>query len=1408
MKVSEIVRFGKERCFNGAVQTEWFYDSERVDLVAKSYMFHGPKYFGVSEADINLSRHKLIDTASFALNIAQKLVSKRPDNCFSMTIAGYGAGKSHLVVSLASLFAQTGDLSNEIIDNIEIADRMIAESIRELHKKKNLVIVLNGMNNFNLDAEVLKCVRLALEQNDISDDVLRDLTKSYDIARHFVERTFAIAQQKFENEADSQGLSLKGDNLKGYLLSNVESDAKVLRCINNVYVDFNGDSIRWDRGLAAGDILAELAVLLCGENKPFNKILFLFDEFGRFVEYVAANPEIAGEAALQQIFEAVQNANGTIIFTGFMQSELDTYLKRIEKTANIGRYIGRYKSSENLFLSSNFETILANVLQKIDEKKHETAIGSAISRYKDYHNKMENALNRWDKTLNKKSVWTDSGIYNTVILRGCYPLHPCTVWLLSNMNDWMQQRSAIAFTAEMVEKISGAEIENGWLPYVYPVNIIDSSIYDEMLNAEEGGRVQSQYCMLYRDITFKIGDKLSTNEMLVLRAVLITNIARFSFYNKADALLAIRYCSNLREEEIITALKSLENLHGVVAFDDNTKTFDLIAEANGFNEFKRVYSRYRIMTKNASIDDLDEALRKELSLLADIETAFGQEHHISSLEWKFKKTLLDSKGITKEQIAIKIRVLEGNISGEEYRGELIFAYCAENAEVEVARISAIHQEMQLANATIIIVFLDDCEGEILTALTAKNVLNRFSSGDHERFEKHISGQHKAQDKKIVRKFNALVQDRQIISDDELIPYQGRLNHLCTERFGAIFTKAVPFMFDGFENKTPTAARRYLANICTKMYDRTLLNIQSYNALTSDEKNRVKATLAVGVNTSWQVYNNSCMFVKPVNALALEIFNELEGNLKNATEALALMQLFGRYTKKPYSMNSNALALFVFYYIAYEDKNVLCYYGKDKLQPSHVSEKIFKKQKLDPRELIKIRLQKNENANRDILQELCKEIMSCTIVEQCQQYKKKLDDMTAQEGITADNQLVVAAASARLDEGISLRNSIYEKIDKANDLISEAKSSFSIQKFYRVFNYYVDTSAPVSPQLPFEYSDHYKKQMDDLKANVDIILRKNALKGIGLISCNITQLSQFKGITANIAKALREHDYEDYAKAIELRYQTVDEDLLARQKYEAMLVELDKDIAMAADVNSLGYSSCVTYMEKMQGWDRFFDATKDMPDSLMKAIKDKISKAMDMLSKRIGELSDVCRNTIAQVEANESIEMVENLKEKLIVLSDIGLQENDVIRIASVLKEIGAAQKEIENIPGTLDALKDYINFIPKEKYGSCLVLVDAEVRRRISQLQAQQARWVERFIISTEENISSMTDYECTNWLNCTAELPQYLDNETIKRYKELVIQVEARMHKSRVDGVLQMYSKLTDQEKLEVQRAITQGTY
>ena len=1386
MKVSQIVSFSKESFFNGAVQTEWFYDDTKVGAIAESYVFHGPKYYGVSDADVAAGGHRLLDTASFAKNLANKLYSDKPDNSFVMTIAGYGTGKSHLAVCLGALFSGENELTDTIAQNISNADHEIGQYIKDINTKKNLVIVLNGMNNFNLDAEVLRCARLSLARFGVSDKLLQKLTKSYDIARHFVENMFSLFQDKFNAAANNNGMNIQGTALKNYLLSHVESDNKVIDVINSVYEAVTGDKIAWDRGLSAGDVLLTLQEELCGDGKPFNKVLLLFDEFGRYIEYTAANPTIAGDAALQQIFEAVQTATGKIIFAGFIQNELKAYLNRIEKTANITRYIDRYRTAcENLFLSSNFETILANILMK-SGPEFDRVVGNAVERYNNYHTKIQSALSRWDRSAVKKSVWVTTDLYKSVILKGCYPLHPITVWLLSGSHQWMQQRSTLAFAAEMFDQVSSSEIDSTWLPYIYPVQLIDSGIFNEMLNSEEKGLVSSQYCMLYRDILVKIGDKLSDLEKTILKAVLVVNMGRMAFRDKDDAIMAIRYCSNVTEDEVKHALKEI---HGVVAFDEHAKTYDLIAEANGFNEFKRIFAKYRLGVKS-TIDDLDEAVLAQIGLTTPVETSFGQDNQISTTEWGFDRLLVDAAEISESYLRNAMYSTTENCDGEKLRGVLIYAYCHKNPEREIERIKSLCKSLSLKNHPIIVLFLDDTEGEILTALIIKKALQKFSVADKERFRKHIADQQRSQNNKIIRKFTSSVAQRLMITETGIESYSVRINVLCTQCFARLFTKTVPFPFDGFENKVKTQAKGTLTSICVGLLNQTLMNSQVYSSLTPKDKNRVVAVMSTKSSHSWKIFDDNCRLVDPGHPIVRNIVSEVVQKLESG-ERYSVFALFGNYLLAPYGLNDNALALLVSYFVAYYGNRYTYSIANERLSERHWSDS---KGKLKLPEIRKICIQKNANVNVDLVGELCKKVLATTVVEQCVSLKNELEELLLQEGETPENKFLVAQAKLHLDEGIRLRKIIYDKAASIQSVINETKKKFSISAVLKALVSIPSLTQYIEDGRPFTYSDNYKQVIEKLRCEATEILNQSYLITIQNLKCDITQLSQCKSNYARYAKILRENGMEEYAVSTEKRLQELETELLAKQHYENSLVECEKDLTLSGSVNK--YRECEELRSKLSSWGAFFDNAKDLPVAVSGPLSAKIEQELTHLEAQIQKITEEYQLTVTSVLEAKTVADLRRIDSKMNQLAQQQLPEEWMHNILVLRDSISRAIAFIEALPHDLDALVHTITHLSEKGHPHCIVAIRCCAETAKLELEKAEKRWVDKYITVAERAYQTMTPPECTTWLDRTRTLPEYLGNETKQKYSRIKELIELQLHAARVDGVLSMYDALTPNEK------------
>ena len=1373
MLVNDLVKFNREKFYNGAVQTEWFYDDSKVPGISSCYVFHGPKYYGVSDADVKHGEHKLLDTASYVQIITQKVEEPQTDNNFVLTIARYGTGKSHLAVTIGALLSGDVKIQKAIIDNIGSVDADIASEIKKRTKKKNLIIALNGMKNFNLDSEVLRCVRETLEKNDIDDEVLRSITKTYDVAKYFINSNFESCSDDFVKAAKFSQLDIAKSRLKEYLLTNIESDSRVIDTVNIVFKKMTGDSLHWEQGISAGEIILKVSKELCGADKPFNKLVILFDEFGRYIEYVAANPAIAGDASLQQIFEAIQSVNGAALFVGFIQYELEAYLSHIDKSSSVIRYVGRYSTSEKYYLSSNFETILANLLQKNNTEKYDMTIERVLTRYKNYHDKMHRAMIRWAGGKIQKNVWTSNSLYKTIIMEGCYPLHPLTVWVLSNSEGWMQQRSILSFCADMYDAVSDESVEGDWLPYVYPVDIIDSGVFAEMLNSEEEGRVQSQNCMLYNEICSKIGDKLTFVEKQVLKAVLVTKVAGFRFYDKEDAFTAFRYCSNLKEEEIKAAVKKLEDRHGVISFDDQSKTYDLIAEANGFNEFKRIYARYKTGVQ-ADIENADEEILEALGITTPVETSFAQENHISSREWTFEKRLLNASSIDESYLNSLLRTLDSACDGETSRGAVVYAYCSNNSEYEIDRLSDLCAKLNIEDSPIIILFLDDPDGEILSSMTVKNTIKRFSVSDSERFAKHILSQNRDKGKRINQKFNAMVIERQRISSGGLITYSGRLNSLCTERFSKVYKSPVPFVFDGFEN------------------------VQSYQALSTADKNRVKSCLSTRVNHSWQVFNDSCQLVLPQNELMRDIYREAEETIPEE-DSISVYRLFGKYLHAPYGMNIYSYVLFVLYFIVKHEHYLLTYIGNERLTPDSLNNIIFKGQKFKLSDLQKVSIRRNLNVDIDLIANLCSEILENIDVYACGRLRKKLNDTIQTEGGGSSNQLIIGQARLRLDDGDRIRKSLDERKEKIQVFIDEAMAKLIPHKFVGIFAYVDSPSGVIESNLPYVYPQDYIEYMNDVQKKIKNYLGASFEKAIGSLVCSdITKVSGFQNTYSKTVKILREQGYEEQADLTEKRVGQIIEETKARNQYSQALGECEKDIALFSDVRNFTYSECETIKVKFDGWKRFF-LEASLPDAITTTLSSRIDEIIRATEERKKEIIEVVKEIDEEFAEAISLEDLHQIRKSIVSVRVGDLPDEMDAHLLEIMQMIDEVEVRVQKLPQSIDGLTSFIE--DKTNINRTVVLHEAKLLK--DRLMENQKEWVNNNIIPLKE--STMLDAQkCILWLERLREIPAYADAKTIRQSQDATDLVTKWLHNCRVQGVLSLYNSLTIEEKEEFIRLIT----
>lgn len=449
MKLSDVIEFRKDLFFEGAVQISWFEsDPKRRNLAASHFVFHGPDYHGVSDADIEKDEaFSLIDTASFTKEIITYL-DPNSDNYIplSLAIAGWGTGKSHLGLTLATLLSDpTADVSKRILKNLHAADVGIERDIRNIIEAWNyptLILPINGMDNFDLSAELSRQVLKQLREHDCDTTAIEDLSPRFHVAATFVERNFELRTNDFTERFDSDSTAESIVDLLN------DRDEIAYKKVNEVYEIATGNSIPATGQESPKQLIQTLCEHYCDDDGPFQNILIIFDEFGRYLEFAAEKPHLAGDAALQQLFEGVQDNADKCLLQCFIQYDLKAYVSRVsyEKRDSINRFIGRYDSGKKYYLSTNLETLFANLIEKKSTDVLEEY--SMSDQVKNENLQVHSRIQKWLPSTNRHAVWQDSDRFQKIVCQGCWPLHPLGTWLLCSMageGSELQQRSAVTF---------------------------------------------------------------------------------------------------------------------------------------------------------------------------------------------------------------------------------------------------------------------------------------------------------------------------------------------------------------------------------------------------------------------------------------------------------------------------------------------------------------------------------------------------------------------------------------------------------------------------------------------------------------------------------------------------------------------------------------------------------------------------------------------------------------------------------------------------------------------------------------------------------------------------------------------------------------------------------------------------
>lgn len=1406
MKIKDIIGLKKDIVFGGAVQTEWFYD-EKAKEIAENFVFHGPDFFGVIDDDIEFKAHKLMDTCTYTSMIANKLYNDDV-NPIILTIAGYGTGKSHLSVTLGSLFSRDKEDSTfkKIITNISNLNINIGKDILNKHDKPNLVLVINGMKDFNLNYEILNTAKKSLRQKGYGEEIFSEFTKAYNVAYKFLEKNYELLKEDFVRVCKNNGI--EKDNLEKYLKENIYTDI-VFDSINEVYKEFAGYYIRWDDGISSSDILKKLTEKLCGDKGEFNKILILFDEFGRYIEYASEYPNRAGDSALQQLFEAIQDADNKIIFNAFIQSDLKTYLSRVNKTSNISRYIGRYESGEKIYLSSNLETIFANLINKGDKVLFNQYIKGYFEKpiVEEKQKKVFDGLNRWIDNVGNRGIWKNYSKYKEIIVEGIYPLDPVATWLITDLSDWYQQRSALNFLMKSFSEIEEKEIhEFGTIPTIKAIDIINGDLFTELLLAEEEGRQKSEYCTVYDRLKIKYVDKLSKNEVDILSGILILKLCKFRTKSILDLKFALETITGLDKKIIEKAIVILEENYGIIGYDERNSTYDFIEDATGKNDFLRVLRRKR---NNINLDSSNLIGGDTLNILeisGIVESRFSKLNYIKSNEWNYTREINYLDNINELFISRIVKDFNESTSPDIAKGKLVYIYLDSECSVDSLEIfQNLYNKNNLDRYPFIFVLLDDKNDVLKEGLLLDRACKSFSQDEKMKFSKYINNYISDNTKLLKDTLKDLMLERMYVTKNGVEKIDERLVKLCDERFNELYPCIIPFDFVGFENKKIAVAKKAYVQI-SKLLIQDSINYQTISTLGQDVVNRIKSVLE-NSRSGWGVLSNQDNVIKlgtPKNIKVKKIFDLLDeefyrNNSINFSNTIKIL------VRPPYGLNDFSALLILLVYTINKKYELKVSLNKKIINNIEWSKNVFTEKNtiiysvINNTELLKI----DVDGYKLKYQKLCAEIEANIDMNLCEELLNELEELIMEAEIPEIFREKVEGCKIILNEGIKLKRRIVEEIGQAD---AKLESSIENQDYKKLIELalYVEEKSVASESERFVYSEDYinkfkiigDKARDEIEEKFEGYIKSNKS------GCrSLEQVTRYEAWMETMGKGLRKLGYTEFSRMTNNKKDSEIDNLQFMREVKNVEIELSN--YLGKQISGLLTQEELLFLDK-EGK----RLTKNLGENnklrdidrirLNKKLEDKqknIEIALKEIADKLIEIYNI------SYELN-TIEEVKVLKSKITYILSKRLKEEDKQDIEEMADEIQNFLNKVEEVNRESN-LNNKILLIEELEviYEDIEVITLSEVikdmkNKFITDKENKNKIWADKNLNLNKEKIEELTSNECYTWIEKTNILPSYLTEVIIKKHNDIKLQIENRLKELKIESVVLLFENLTEDEK------------
>ena len=1412
MKLADIVSFRKDLLFQGAVQIGWFEtDQALANKAAENFAFHGPEYHGARRDDLESSVSPVVDTASFTADIIDRITGEIEDDPMITAIAGYGTGKSHLGITIATLLSKPNtEVAQRILANLELADRAIASRVRnklKLLDQPFLVVTINGMQDFDLSNEIIRQVLIALNRDGLDISPIENLRPRFKTAQIFTQSFFDSLRDDY---FDVFGPIELEDILKGLQAQDDETFSRV----NRIYEQKMGSPIYAVGRESLHEFIRVTKETYCGQGKPYRKLLIIFDEFGRYLEFAVQKPYVAGSGSLQQLFEGVQENSDGVFLICFIQYELKAYISRIapELRDDLKKYVTRYDSVRKVRLSTNLETLIANLL----EKKNPRELQHRLQAQDEPAAVIQSAIRKWFPDSSNYQVWSNLDSFEKVIWEGCWPLHPSTTWMLykmSSVGKSLQQRSALSLLAEVYSAFEDLEIEDQ--TDIRPVNLCNESLIAEFLASEQYG-LQGVSAHGYETVMHRYQYELTPEEIKALKAVLLSGKIGVKVTSKPDYLNALAMFTGMDIETVIQAVRTLEAEYGVLEWNEQLNQYLIVGEAAP----RRAFIAYL----KSKIEQISSENRANI-----FSQNYGRWSQKELLDIDFEKQAIITRDYTFRIYYASVAMLKGQIryalrnwhdatAVDESKGQYIYCYVGPNSNLEsiqnIARdiISSTLEELGCdkdPGAPVAVHFLYDADGSFGEKIAEYWVLQeQMNDSEAAQFSNFIMDRQEGAFQEMENLFSELERSRHLIFATEREITKARIRNMLTQLFDQVYSQRIPFPFDGFAKARGNAAqdsREFTRAMFLGNFDRAYIQ-----GLGSRLKNRAIAVF----DDSWGILDNDgSLRSLPHNNKVRDIITLMEEKLSNNDGANAMINIGAMLRilcAPPYGCNIASVGLLLALFFGRRRKDLnLIYNGQVISIENWLNEAIIGNYLslpvCDATTIVRVSAESVSEWER-LLDEWGLETTFLGKVE----YLRKAQELQKRVPVPQALHYKVELLEQKARVAQQSLRSFDEEISKSIELIDRGKERDNAGLVLRGAAKLAMWSKKMELELDFWRDSQKRIVKEQLAAGRTLTQQLFPAWLNSQIVYHVEQLNEFQRTMSSAERNLNNLGLNSEAEQLRAHVQEIEQHVRHIAEVKRVIADIDNMIRANKVTNS-------TRVVDIQAW---LNQIQDYAQKLVEAeqrtqiVRGDIGHARESLVK----FQEACQSQLAKYR--ERIEAVYNT-EQITSLNDIASLRNEVAALLSVYDGRETDVQDLKLIQKQLDLVETHYHWLQdkslseeafEEVYQKCVTetenafdgdvppLDNEMIYASIRQLTLQNrvllaSNWMESNIPSLKE-VTSMEAQSVINLKSRLVNMPAYLSANQQQQVMQVIEVCNKRLNELEVEGLIAQFEVMSEDNK------------